>query len=189
MLMSATQSKPILGLWIENQKSLALKIAAVLGGIVFLSILAQVAIPLPFTPVPITGQTFGVAFLSLMMGRRWGLSSVVSYVALGAAGLPLFAQGHSGLTAISSGYLVGMCVSSFVIGTLSDKGWSRSFGKTLLTCALGSFCVYTFGVIVLANFLPLGSLFAKGVLPFIPGDIVKSTLAATLASKLNSQKK
>jgi biotin transporter BioY len=82
-----------------------------------------------------------------------------------------------------------MCVSSFVIGTLSDKGWSRSFGKTLLTCAMGSLCVYTFGVIVLANFLPLGSLFTKGVLPFIPGDILKSTLAATLASKLNSQKK
>jgi biotin transporter BioY len=54
---------------------------------------------------------------------------------------------------------------------------------------MGSLCVYTFGVIVLANFLPLGSLFTKGVLPFIPGDILKSTLAATLASKLNSQKK
>jgi len=188
MLMTSTCTKPILGLWIENQNRIVYKIAAVLGGIIFLSVLAQVAIPLPFTPVPITGQTFGVAFLSLMMGRRWGFSSVVAYVALGAAGLPIFAQGHHGLTAISSGYLVGMCVSSFVIGSLSDKGWSRTFPKTLLTCALGSLCVYTFGVIVLAKFLPLGSLFTKGVLPFIPGDIVKSTFAATLASKLNSRK-
>ena len=189
MLMTTTQTKPVLGLWIENQNRLVYKLVAVLGGIIFLSVLAQVAIPLPFTPVPITGQTFGVAFLSLMMGRRWGVSSVIAYVALGAAGLPIFAQGHHGLTAVSSGYLVGMCVSSFVIGTLSDKGWSKSFPKTLVTCALGSLCVYTFGIIVLANFLPLSSLFAKGVLPFIPGDIVKSTLAATLASKLNSRKK
>ena len=159
-------------------------LAAAFLGAAFLAALAQIAIPLPFTPVPITGQTFGVALMSLLWGRKWGFSSVALYVAVGAAGLPVFAQAASGLKLMTSGYLVGMCLSSVVIGTLADMGWAKSFGKAFAACVLGSLCVFSCGLFVLSNFVPKGLLLAQGLLPFIPGDIIKSSLAAFIVSRL-----
>jgi biotin transport system substrate-specific component len=179
-------SQAIVGQWVE-EKNIFTKTASVVFGVAFLAALAQVAIPLPFTPVPITGQTFGVALLSLLWGRKWGMATVLLYVIAGTAGLPIFAQGAAGLKFASSGYLVGMCMSSVVIGTLADMGWAKSFGKAYLACLLGSVCTFACGLVVLSNFVPKASLLTAGLLPFIPGDLIKSLLAATIVSKFSKK--
>lgn len=177
-----SQTQAVIGHWIEDKNTFT-KVVSVVFGVVFLAALAQIAIPLPFTPVPITGQSFGVALLSLLWGRKWGFASVALYVSVGALGMPVFASGASGLKLASSGYLIGMCASSFVIGSLSDMGFSKSFKKSFIACVLGSACVFGFGLFVLSNFVPQGTLLAAGLLPFIPGDIIKSTLASLIASR------
>src|SRR5688572_9525052 len=87
-------------------------IARIISGIAFISILARISIPLPFSPVPLTGQTFGVFLISLTFGRKMGALTVLSYLGLGFAGLPIFSAGTSGLTGgllgPTSGYLMGM---------------------------------------------------------------------------------
>ncbi len=158
-----------------------------LGGAALLSLLAQIAIPLPFTPVPITGQTLGVALLALTLGRAKGLSSVMLYLLAGAAGLPVFAQAHSGLVfGPTMGYLIGMLLATVLMGSLADKGWTSSFKKTLLAAFMGTTVTFILGVAVLAFFIPAKTLLLAGVLPFLPGALIKDTLAATVAHKVRS---
>ncbi|MEZ4815102.1 MAG: biotin transporter BioY [Bdellovibrionota bacterium] len=182
MSQSTLHSQAVIGLWIEEKNAFT-KAVSVIFGVVLLTALAQIAIPLPFTPVPITGQTFGVALLSLLWGRKWGFASVALYVCVGAMGLPVFSAGAAGLKLATSGYLLGMCLSAFVIGSLADRGFSKSFKKSFMACLVGSLCVFTCGLIVLSNFVPKEALLSAGFLPFIPGDIAKSTLASFIASR------
>lgn len=162
---------------------------SIVAGIALISLLAQVIIPLPWTPVPITGQTFGVTLVALSWGRKRALAVILSYLALGGLGLPIFAAAKSGLLmGPTLGYLVGMIFSSMVVGYLADKGFTRSFGRSLVAAFSGSLLVFTFGVIGLSFFLPAEMLLTAGVLPFIPGDIIKNTLAAYLSAKVKTQK-
>ncbi len=147
--------------------------------VVFISLMAQVAIPLSFTPVPITGQTFAVAVVALSMGRRLGLVTVMTYLTLGVLGLPIFA---TAVTLASSGYLVGMALASALMGELADRGWTKSFKRAWLASAAGSVAVYLCGLIGLSFFVPLDGLLMAGFLPFIPGDLIKMTLAASIVS-------
>ncbi|MBL7544187.1 MAG: biotin transporter BioY [Bdellovibrionaceae bacterium] len=157
-------------------------VVSVFLGVMVLSVLAQIAIPLPWTPVPVTGQTFGVAFMSLLWGRRRGLAVVLSYIALGAFGLPVFALGKSGfMFGPTMGYLVGMVVASYWMGLLSDWGWTKTFFRSYLAAASGSLITFCFGALVLSTFVPSGTWFIAGVLPFIPGDIIKTLVASYLA--------
>lgn len=171
--------------WVSNGKDSKILrgVVAVVSGIALLSALAQIQIPLPFTPVPITGQTFGVMLVSLLWGRMLGFATVASYVGLGSAGLPIFAGAAGGLHFVSAGYLIGMCVAAFVVGGLADRGWTKTFPRALLACFVGSACVYSCGLIVLAKFVPTKSLLMAGFIPFIPGDILKSVLASAIASR------
>jgi biotin transport system substrate-specific component len=158
-----------------------------LGGAALLAILSQIAIPLPFTPVPITGQTLGVALLALTLGRSKGLSAVVLYLLAGAAGLPVFAQAQSGLVfGPTIGYLIGMLLATVVMGSLADSGWTLSFKRTLAAAFMGTGLTLVIGVVGLSFFLPAKTLLIAGVLPFLPGAIIKDTLAATLAYKARS---
>jgi biotin transport system substrate-specific component len=177
-----SQSQAVIGHWID-EKNVFTKVASVVLGVAFLAALAQIAIPLPFSPVPITGQTFGVALLSLLWGRKWGFATVILYVIGGSAGLPIFASGAAGLKFASFGYLLGMCMSSIVIGTLADLGWAKSFKKSFAACLLGSLCIFTCGLIVLSNFVPKELLLSSGLFPFIPGDLIKSALASLIVSR------
>jgi biotin transport system substrate-specific component len=169
--------------WLDDKNTLA-KLASILLGVGLLSALAQIAIPLPFTPVPITGQTFGVALLSLMLGRQLGFTTVATYVLLGTLGLPIFSGAQAGLRIAGAGYLVGMCLASIVIGSLADRGWSKNFASAFAASLIGSICVFTCGLIILAQFVPSANLFQAGLLPFIPGDLIKSALAAGIVSKV-----
>ncbi len=179
----------LVGMWVEKSESSKVLNAtfAVIGGVILLSLLAQIAIPLPFTPVPITGQSFGVMLVSLLWGRKWGFSTVVAYVSLGFVGLPLFAQGASGLKLLTSGYLIGMCVASMLVGSLADRGWNKKFSTSLAACLLGSCCVFGFGLLVLGQFVPAKVLLAQGLLPFLPGDLIKSSLASLISVKFTAK--
>lgn len=159
-------------------------------GVVLLSLLAQITIPLPWTPVPITGQTFGVALVALSWGRKRALSIFIAYLAVGAIGLPVFALGKSGLAiGPTFGYLVGMMIASFVVGTLADLGFTKSFWRSLLAAYLGSLCIFTCGLIGLSLFVPSEALLMAGLIPFLPGDIIKNSLAAFLSWKLRQLSK
>jgi biotin transport system substrate-specific component len=100
----------------------------VVTGSVFIALLAQVAIPLPFSPVPITGQTFAVLLVGVLLGSRRGGLGVLLYLLEGAAGLPFFAGGTAGLARLAGptgGYLVGFVVAAIVVGLLAERGWDR----------------------------------------------------------------
>jgi biotin transport system substrate-specific component len=156
-------------------------VVAVFTGVVLLSLLAQVAIPLPWTPVPITGQTFGVALIAMLWGRARGFAVVLSYLIAGAIGLPVFAMAKSGLAfGPTFGYLLGMLVASIWMGFLADRGWTKTFLRAWLTAFSGSVIVFSFGLAVLSTFVPSESLLAFGLLPFLPGDFLKTLIASSV---------
>ena len=157
---------------------------AVVSGFLLLTMLAQIAMPLPFTPVPITGQTFGVAVIALLWGRKLGGLSVFCYVSGGFLGLPIFAGGVAGVfLGPTTGYFLGMVFASLVMGMLADRGWARTLPRAYLACAVGSIITFACGVSGLAFYLPGEMLFASGVLPFLPGDLLKSVAAALVAAR------
>lgn len=154
----------------------------VLSGALFVAALAQVRIPLPFTPVPITGQTFAVLIVGAALGSRLGAASLLTYIAMGALGLPFFAGGASGLTHLTgptAGYLVGFIVAAWVVGRLAESGFERRIGSALLVFLVGEGVIYLFGVPWLALFLgSLPKAILAGFLPFLVGDAIKLIGAA-----------
>lgn len=151
-------------------------------GILLLAVLAQVAIPVPFSPVPITGQTLGVLCLGLLYGRKLGLTTILGYIALGSIGLPLFAKGGSGLLFFSpsGGYLIGYIFAVVVSGYLAEKGWTKSSGKLLLTMLIAEAFIYAFGLLQLSFFIPSETVLSAGLYPFIMGDLIKMALVALI---------
>lgn len=159
-------------------------VLSVLLGVGLLTALSRVAIPLPGTPVPVTGQTFGVALLALLWGRKRGWSSVVAYLLLGSAGLPLFAKASSlWVFGPTTGYLIGMLAAAGIMGKLSDQGYVRGFKSAWMVAALGSAITFIFGVGVLSQYVPDGQAFVMGWFPFIPGDLIKTTLVAGIVAR------
>lgn len=153
----------------------------VVGGSAFITLFAQVAIPLPFSPVPITGQTFAVLLVGALFGGSRGGLSVLLYLLEGAVGLPVFAGGAAGLARLAGptgGYLVGFVVAAFVVGLLAQRGWDRRVESTALAMLVGNVLIYAFGLSGLAHFVGVEKAFSLGFLPFIVGDLLKLTLAA-----------
>lgn len=145
--------------------------------------LAQIEIPLPFTPVPITGQTFGVLLIGAALGPRRGIAALLLYLVEGALGLPFFAGGASGLgilTGATAGYLVGFVIAAYVVGLLAERGLERSIGTSLIPFLIGTIIIYACGVAWLAVVLGgFGKAIAAGLLPFLIGDAIK-LIAASL---------
>jgi biotin transport system substrate-specific component len=155
----------------------------VVTGSLMVAALAQVAIPLlPFTPVPITGQTFGVLLVGAALGSKRGAASLGLYTLEGALGLPFFAAGASGLNGPTVGYLLGFVAAAFVVGWLAERGMDRRIRTSLLPFLAGTALIYLLGAAWLAGYLHLTpqEAFAKGVLPFLLGDALKM-IAAGLA--------
>ena len=172
--------------WAESkQNQLVANLFAVLGGVALISLLAQVVIPVPWTPVPITGQTFAVSLIGLCWGFKRGIAVMASYLAIGAAGAPVFASSMSGLIlGPTFGYIVGMFAAVMIVGKLSDAGIPKTFYSSLATAYLGSFLIFAFGLLGLSFYVPSKELLIAGLWPFVFGDLVKNIAAASIHSKL-----
>lgn len=153
----------------------------VVGASLLTALAAQIEIRLPWTPVPITGQSFAVLLSGAVLGARRAFLAQLLYVAEGALGLPVFAGGAAGIAKLmgpTGGYLAAFPFAAFVTGWLASRGWDRRFATMLAALLLGSAVIFGFGLIGLSRFLPADQLLATGLLPFLPGDLIKSTLAA-----------
>lgn len=162
----------------------AAHLALVVGGAIAIALTAQISVHLPFTPVPITGQTFGVAVVALLLGRVRGLLAVLTYLSAGALGAPVFAD-FSSITALwgpTSGYLLGFIPAAFVAGTMADKALTTSWSGALLASFAAQTLILLVGAAVLISFVGINNVWAMGVAPFLLGDVVKS-VAATLVVK------
>ena len=158
--------------------------ALVLAGSLLIALSAQVAILLPFSPVPVTGQTLAVLLVGALLGSRRGSLAVLTYVVQGLAGLPVFAGGAFGLVRLlgpTGGYLVGFVAAAFLVGLLAERGWDRRVSTTAAAMTLGNLVIYATGALWLAAFVGgLDQALALGVAPFIPGDLLKIGAAALL---------
>lgn len=162
-------------------KSLATNVALVFGGAALTALAAQIQVPM--WPVPMTMQTFAVLLVAATLGAKRGALSLSLYLAMGAAGLPVFASAKS-LTGVlpTAGYLVGFVAAAAVVGWLASKGFTKNPLKVALSFAIGSAVIYAFGVsgLMLALGLDLQSAITAGVIPFLVGDAAKAALAAAL---------
>jgi len=155
--------------------------AVMVAAAFFIALCAQAAIRVPFSPVPITGQTFGVLLVGALLGSRRGALSVLAYLAEGAAGLPVFAGGGSGvawLAGPTGGYLFGFVVAAWVVGRLCEQAWNRRVAGAALVMLAGNAVIYLFGLLWLARFVGIDKVLALGLVPFVAGDLLKIALAA-----------
>lgn len=144
---------------------------------------AYLSFNLPFSPVPITGQTFGVLLVAMALGRVRGSGVVLAYLAEGAAGLPVFAGGAAGIGVLAGptgGYLIGFLLAAYLTGWLADHGWDRGYFKSVMAMIAGSVLIFACGLAQLTLFVPTSALLAMGLYPFIVGGIVKISLAAVI---------
>ena len=171
--------------------ALTTDVLLVVTGSLFIAGLAQLYVRLPFTPVPITGQTLAVLLVGGALGASRGGASVLLYLAWGAIGLPFFAEGKSGVDYLTTafptgGYLWGFVVAAAVVGWLAQRGWDRDLGKAWAAMLIGSVIIYLFGIPWLAAALGVpvvaeGETFNDalefGLYPFVVGDVLKLLLA------------
>ncbi len=157
--------------------------AAVFGVSLLVAISAQVAIPLPFTPVPVTLQTLVILLCAAALGSRRGPMAILLYLAEGAAGLPVFSGGRAGIGHLlgpTGGYLAGFLAAAVVVGALAEAGWTRKPLHAFAALLAGSACIYIPGILWLGVSVGYSRVIALGLLPFLPGEGFK--LAACLAA-------
>ncbi|MEW1658143.1 biotin transporter BioY [Streptomyces sp. NPDC093707] len=153
--------------------------ALVAGGAVITGLAAQIAIPVPGSPVPVTGQTFAALLVGASLGARRGLLSLALYALVGMAGVPWFAGGASGAGGATFGYVLGMLLAGTVVGALARRGGDRGVLRTAATMAAGNVVIYAVGVpyLALSTGMSFGQAVAVGMVPFLIGDALKTALA------------
>ncbi len=160
------------------------RVLFVTGGVIFLSALAQVAFPIPGSPVPFTGQTLGVLLLATSYGATLGATTFALYLLAGIAGAPIFANGSHGIEKVvgaTGGYLLGMLIASFVLGKLAQRRLDQKFITALPAMLLGNLIIFTFGLIWLHQYTgqDWAWTFNAGLTPFILGEVLKIAIAGT----------
>ncbi|MEO3979041.1 biotin transporter BioY [Streptomyces sp. CAU 1734] len=154
-------------------------IALVTGGAVLTGLAAQLSVPVPGSPVPVSGQTFAALLVGTALGARRGFLSLGLYAVAGMAGMPWFAEGASGWSMPSFGYVLGMLLAATVVGELARRGADRSVPRMAGAMVLGSVIIYAVGVpyLALATGMTLSQAVAAGLVPFLIGDAIKAALA------------
>ncbi|MEE8420872.1 MAG: biotin transporter BioY [Dehalococcoidales bacterium] len=174
--------------------SLVKKIALMVGMAAVVGLAAQVRVPLPWTPIPITGQTFAVLLAGIVLGRWWGGASLAFYAGAGAMGMPWFTGWSGGmgyLAGPTGGYIIGFVLAALFVGHLSDRYvQSRRFLPMLGVMLTANFAlIYIPGLLQLYLWLNLVqggtvsvyAVLGMGLLPFIAGDIIKAVAAGGAA--------
>ncbi|MYI82659.1 MAG: biotin transporter BioY [Chloroflexi bacterium] len=176
------------------RETLVRDVVLIVAGSALLALCAQVTIHLPIGPVPITGQTFAVLLIGAVLGPRLGTIAAALYVLEGIANLPVYASGAHGWGVIigsSGGYLLSYPFAAFAVGFLARLGWDRRPVTLALAMLVGNVIIYVFGLPWLANWMYVneatlgieasaGLVMQWGLTPFIPGDLAKLLLAASL---------
>lgn len=153
----------------------------VLAGSILMALLAQLTIPLPI--VPITGQTLGVLLIGASLGAKKGSLAMLAYLAEGALGAPVFAGGSGGIAVLAgptAGYLYGFVVAALVVGWLAERGLDRNVLTAAIAMLAGEVAMYAVALSWLSFYVPNDELLSVGLIPFIPGDLVKLVIAAAL---------
>ena len=159
----------------------------VLGASALIAIAAQVAIPLPFTPVPLTLQPLAVIFIGVALGSTRGAAAAALYLLEGFSGLPVFAQGHGGpvwLLGATAGYLYSYPFAAWLAGFVSERGWGSTIVRSVTGMLAALAVIYIGGWSWLAALTDPRSAFAAGVAPFVVADIVKVAIGAALLPKV-----
>ena len=157
----------------------------IVGGTLFIAALAQIAIPVPGSPVPVTGQTLAVYLIGTTYGARLGFATFATYLLAGVAGAPVFAPaatvGLARLTGATGGYLIGMLVATLILGALADRKADQKFKTSFPALIFGSVIVFAFGLIWLNVSLNLtwAQTISAGLTPFIFGEVIKIAITAT----------
>ena len=156
----------------------------VVGGVGFISLLAQISVPIPGSPVPVTGQTLGALLIGTTYGARLGFITFATYLFAGIAGAPIFASGTHGfgkITGATGGYLVGMLVASALLGYLADRKADQKFRTSFPALLFGDLVIFTFGLAWLHASLDMtwAATFKAGFTPFILGEALKIAITAT----------
>ena len=160
----------------------------VIGGVGFISALAQISIPVPGSPVPVTGQTLAVLLIGTTYGARLGFITFATYLLAAIAGAPIFAPsetlpsyGFARLASATGGYLIGMLVASYVLGFLADRKADQKFRTSYISLLTGSVIIFAFGLTWLHFSLDLtwAKTISVGLTPFIFGEALKIAITAT----------
>lgn len=160
----------------------------IVGGVSFIAAMAQIAVAVPGSPVPVTGQTLAVLLIGTTYGARLGITTFATYLLAGIAGAPVFApsataanHGLARLTSATGGYLIGMLVASFVLGYLADRKADQKFATSYPALLLGNVIIFGFGLTWLHLSLDMSwsQTIAAGLTPFIFGEVLKIAIVAT----------
>jgi len=164
---------------LQPEKSIPQKtrdIAIVISASWLLAISAQFSFNLPFSPVPVTGQTLAVLLIGSLLGKNRGAAAVGLYLLQGAVGLPVFAGGKSGFITLvgpTGGYLIGFIAAAYIMGILTELRHDKSLIYTGFSMLTGSLVIYIFGLFWLVQFVGETSALQLGLFPFLIGDFVK----------------
>lgn len=171
----------------SRRRTAAHEIGFIIAGAAALAASARLSVEIG--PVPITAQTLVVLLIGALQGSLRGGITVASYLLLGVAGAPVFARGGGpgylfGPTAPTGGYLLGFVAAAFVVGLLLERGWERRPAGVVTALLIGEVIIFAAGLAQLSFFAPAKGLLMAGLVPFLPGEAVKITIAAVVLSRL-----
>lgn len=158
------------------------RLGLILAFNVLIVISSYLRIPLPFTLVPITGQTAAVLACGLFLGPTAGALTVMAYLSEGAMGLPVFAGGAAGMVTLmgpTGGYLIGFVVAAFMTGLMSERIKSMTYTRLLMVLTISTATIFACGLIQLSIFVPREQLLLMGLYPFLPGAVMKIIVVAS----------
>ena len=179
-MQSVAAGRVITGRVVASNRVAAVVAMAAFAGLT--ALLAQVRIPLGFTPVPVTGQTFAVLLAGAALGARLGAGSQLIYLAAGLVGFPVFTGGGSGFeyfTGATSGYLVGFVLAAALVGRLAERGQDRKVNTAVTAFLAGSAVIYVCGALglMITASMDVTTAIAQGITPFVFGDLLKAVAA------------
>lgn len=165
----------------DKGEALLYDLILIIGASIFIALSAQIAFNVPFSPVPITGQTFAIILTGALLGSRRGSLAVVAYLLEGISGLPVFANAQFGIVHLfgpTGGYLIGFIPAAFICGFLAEKGWGKSSLTSVGMMTIGTVVIFITGLSWLKIYVGNENVLTMGFYPYLTGAVIKIILAA-----------
>ena len=167
----------------QKQDALIFDIILIMSASVFIALFAQIAIRIPFSPVPITGQTFAIMLAGLVLGMKRGVLAVLAYLGEGISGLPVFANAGYGLVHIigpTGGYLIGFIPAVLLTGYFAEQRSSKNILLITFVLIIATAAIFFSGIMWLKHYVGLNNVMQMGFYPFIPGAVIKIALLVAI---------